>query len=438
MEYKIKAFDKIYRSGKKSKLKYWFWTFVILFGGFLFLPWTQNIRTKGKVTTRYQDERTQQVQSPIAGKIIKWFVKEGDLVKKGDTILEITEIKDAYLDPKLIEKTKLQLDAKKNNITLYQSKAQAAEKQKQALQQGQQLKVAQLKNKLTQLNNKLKGEKAELFALDKEVELSQDQYNRQQKMFNDGLVSQTQLQQRALSYQNAVAKKAVVENKVAQTQQEIINNAVEQNAVVQDVMEKVQKIEGERLSSLTDATTSQGEAAKLENTVSNYIIRNNMYIVLAPQDGQIIQTKKSGIGELLKEGELITSVVPTQTNFAVELFVRPVDFPLIDTNQNVRFMFDGFPAVVFSGWPEGSYGTFSGKVVAFENSIGDNGMFRVLVTPNNPSKMWPKQLKVGSGAQAIVLLKDVPIWYELWRNINGFPPDFYKTDGKTKNGKESK
>ena len=26
----------------------------------------------------------------------------------------------------------------------------------------------------------------------------------------------------------------------------------------------------------------------------------------------------------------------------------------------------------------------------------------------------------------MMLLKDVPIWYELWRQINGFPPEYYK------------
>jgi hypothetical protein len=151
-----------------------------------------------------------------------------------------------------------------------------------------------------------------------------------------------------------------------------------------------------------------------------------MYIILAPQDGQIIQAKKAGIGEILKDGEMIASIVPTRVEYAVEMFVRPVDLPLINVGQTVRFMFDGFPAIVFSGWPNGSYGTFAGKIVAYENNISANGMFRVLVAEDKSMSKWPEQLKIGSGAQGIALLKDVPIWYELWRNVNGFPPDFYK------------
>jgi hypothetical protein len=107
------------------------------------------------------------------------------------------------------------------------------------------------------------------------------------------------------------------------------------------------------------------------------------------------------------------------------MFIRPLDLPLISKGQKVRFMFDGFPAIVFSGWPNQSYGTFGGKVMAIENSISPNGMFRVLVVEDIKERPWPEQVKIGGGAQGIALLKNVPIWYELWRNINGFPPDYY-------------
>ena len=91
----------------------------------------------------------------------------------------------------------------------------------------------------------------------------------------------------------------------------------------------------------------------------------------------------------------------------------------------MQFWFDGFPAIVFSGWPNASYGTFAGKVFAVEKSVSPNGKFRVLVAEDPKEKPWPKQLRIGSGAKAMALLKDVPIWYEIWRNINGFPPDYY-------------
>lgn len=433
MSYQIKSFDKIYNHNKPSNIRIWFWGIWIFVIVFLFLPWTQNIQTKGIITTRFQENRPQQIQSPIAGKIVKWYVKEGDMVKKGDTILFLSEIKENYLDPKLIERTREQADAKRGSIGYYEGKANATQIQIKAIEEGRRLKLKQLENKLLQLQNKLTGENAELIAVNNEYQLALDQYNRQKKMYEDGLVSQTQLQQRDLTLQNSKAKKIIIENKIAQTKQEIQNNQLEQNSAIQDYIEKYQKAEGDRLASLSEANASRADAAKLENQVSNYQIRNGMYIMTAPQDGQIVQAKKSGIGEIVKDGESVCLVVPFQNNnYAVEMFVRPVDLPLIDIGQKVRFLFDGFPAIVFSGWPEGSYGTFGGKIIAYENTISENGMFRVLVVEDIDDRKWPKQIKVGTGAQSIVLLKNVPIWYELWRNINGFPPDYYKSQSTKK------
>lgn len=428
MKYKIQSFENVYRSDRQSTVKYWFLGIMLFLAVILFLPWTQNIKAKGTITTLYQEQRPQDINSPIPGKIMKWWVKEGDFVKKGDTILQISEIKEDYLDPNLVGRTQQQVDAKKGTITFYQNKITTVGSQIEALNNAKKLKIEQLNNKLRQLDNKLTGERAELQAVNNEFVLAKDQYDRQQKMFDDGLVSQTQLQQRNLSYQNALAKKIMVENKLAQTQQEVTNVKIEQNSVEQEYTEKISKAEGERFQSMSQIATGQGDVAKLENQVTNYTIRNGMYVILAPQDGQIIQAKKSGIGEILKDGERIVVIVPTRVNYAVEMYVRPVDLPLINVGQKVRFMFDGFPAIVFSGWPNTSYGTFGGKIVAFENNISSNGLFRVMVAEDTTDRKWPTQIKIGSGASAISLLKDVPIWYELWRNINGFPPDYYNLE----------
>ena len=426
----LKSDKAIYRIDKKSRVKYWFYGICIFMLLTLFLPWTQNIQTKGYITTLYQDQRPQEINSPIPGKIQKWYVKEGDYIKKGDTILVISEIKEDYLDPNLINRTQEQVQAKKEAVENYQGKISTAGSQIAALSEARKLKILQLQNKVAQLENKLKGEKAELVAAENDLRLSTDQFQRQQKMFEEGLVSQTQLQQRNLSYQNSQAKKITIENKILQTQQEIVNVRLEQNSTNQDYTEKISKAEGDRFQSASQISSGQAEIAKLENQVSSYTIRNGMYIITAPQDGQIIQSKKSGIGEILKEGERLMMIVPDKINYAVEMFVRPVDLQLISLGQKVRFMFDGFPAIVFSGWPEGSYGTFGGTIIAYEGNISANGLYRVLVKEDPKDKKWPAHLKLGTGAQGIALIKDVPIWYELWRNINGFPPDYYKGDNK--------
>lgn len=422
----LKSYDKIYHIHRKSRVKRWF--FFILIAGIitLFLPWTQNIKVKGNVSSLYQSQRPQQLNSPIPGRIIKWNVKNGDYVKKGDTLLQLSEIKDDYLDPMLVQRTEEQVEAKKGVRDYYEAKVGTAKNQLLALNAARDLKLNQVKIKISQLNNKLAGEEAELAATTNELKLSEDQFARQKKMYDDGLVSLTQFQQRSISYQNAIAKKTATENKVAQTRQEILNTQIEQNAVTQDYNEKLSKIEGERFQSLGNIEGSDGDIAKLQNQVANYKARQGLYFIIASQDGQVVQLNKAGIGEVLKDGENIGTIVPTTVDYAVEIYIKPVDLPLVKEGQRVMCIFDGFPAIVFSGWPDSSYGTFAGKVIALENNISPNGLFKALVIEDKNEKRWPPKIKMGTGVQGIAILNDVPIWYELWRNINGFPPDYYE------------
>ena len=433
----LQSVNQIYHFHKRSRVKRWF--LFIFLGGIivLFLPWTQNIKVQGNVSTLYQEQRPQQLNSPIPGKIIKWYVKNGDNVKKGDTLLQLSEVKEDYLDPLLVKRTEQQVEAKKGVRDYYQAKVGTTNSQLQALNSARDLKLSQLKVKISQLNNKLAGEEAELEAAKNELRMTSDQYERQKKMYDEGLVSLTQFQQRSVSYQNALAKKTATENKLAQTRQEIVNVSIEQNATIQDYNEKLSKTEGDRFQSMGQIEGSDGDIAKLENQVANYRARQGLYFVIASQDGQVVQINKAGIGEILKDGESIATIVPDKVDYAVEIYIKPVDLPLVKEGQRVMCIFDGFPAIVFSGWPNSSYGTFAGKVIAIENNISANGMFKALVIQDKNEKQWPPKIKMGTGVQGIAILNDVPIWYELWRNINGFPPDYYevKTEKSAKDEK---
>lgn len=430
----LKSLENIYHINKKSNVAKWFLFTFLAFVFIMFLPWTQNIKTQGNVNTLFQEQRPQKLNSPIPGRIIKWYVKNGDVVKKGDTILQISEIKDDYLDPLLVERTQEQVQAKKGVRDYYNAKISTTENQIAAISTAKDLKLNQIKIKIAQLQNKLKAEQAELTAVNNELKIAQDQLNRQNKMYEEGLVSLTQLQQRNVSYQNALAKKTSAENKLAQTQQEITSQNIEQNAVIQEYTEKLSKTEGDRFQSMGQVAGSTGDIAKLENQVATYKVRKGLYYILATQDGQITQLTKAGIGEIVKDAETIGIIVPKKIDYIAEIYVKPVDLPLIRENQKVMLTFDGFPAIVFSGWPTSSYGTFKGRIIAVESNISANGMFKALVIQDKNDKPWPPKIMMGTGVQGIAILNDVPIWYEIWRNINGFPPDYYVV----KNGKDEK
>lgn len=424
----FKSFTRVYRYNKKSRIHIWLTGFLLATLIIVFLPWTQNIRARGTVTTLRQEDRPQEINSIIAGKIAKWHVKEGDFVNAGDTILQLAEIKDTYLDPQLLDRTQEQLFAKQQSVEYYKNKAGATESQIAAMRQSLELKLAQLQNKLRQVSLKIQSDSMDVFAATNDLSIATKQLNRQRTLYDSGLVSLTQLEQRNQYYQNAMAKKIGAENKLANTRQEYTITQIEMNSARQEYTEKISKAEGERLQSLSEIASGQGEIAKLSNQYTNYNIRSGMYYITAPQSGQVIKAKKAGIGEIVKESEMLLEIVPDKIQYAVELFVKPVDLPLVSRGQKVRFLFDGFPAIVFSGWPEASYGTFGGIITAVESSASSNGKFRLLVTEDKNDKPWPAELKIGTGVQAMALLKNVPIWYELWRNINGFPADYYKPD----------
>ena len=424
----LKSYTHIYQYNKNSKVKLWFFICVLVFAIFLFLPWTQNIRAKGTVTTLYQDQRPQQVNTIIGGRVMKWHIKEGDYVKAGDTLIQLTEVKVDYLDPNLLQRTQEQLAGKQQSVEFYKSKVGVADQQIGAINSGLQLKLNKLLNKLNQLQLKVQADSAEAAAANNDFTIGNKQFTRQKAMFDSGLVSLTQLEIRNQQFQNAQAKKISAENKLANSKQDLTITRIEMSALQQENVEKVTKAQGEQFQSLTQIASGQADIAKLENQYASYSIRNGMYFILASQSGQIIKAQKAGIGEFVKEGDMIAEIVPDKIQYAVEMYVQPLDLPLLAIKQKVRFLFDGFPAIVFSGWPKASSGTFGGEIVAVESNLSVNGKFRVLVKEDAADKPWPKELKIGAGAQGITLLKNVPVWYELWRNINGFPPDYYKKE----------
>ncbi len=422
----ISSFDNIYHISRRSKVKNWLWGSLLLLLLSMFLPWTQNIRASGLITTLRQEQRPQQLNSVIGGRVEKWWVKEGDFVQKGDTIMQLGEVKVEYFDPALLERTDLQITAKESAASGYESKAQTASQQVTALEEGRVLKLSQIDIKLRQQNLKVESDSIDLSAVINELNVAKRQIDAAKAMLDSGVIALIDYERRKINFQNATAKRIGAENKYLQSKQELTALKIEKNAVVQEYADKIAKARGDQFSAISDKASSDAEVAKLKNAYANYDIRNKLYYVTAPQSGQITKARKAGIGEILKEGDMIVEIVPDKIQYAVEMFVSPMDMPLLSKGQKIRFVFDGFPAIVFSGWPASSYGTFGGVVSAIENSVSYNGKFRVLVTEDTTEKAWPKQLRIGGGANGIALLKDVTVGYELWRNINGFPPEYYQ------------
>ena len=386
--------------------------FLLLIIIIFFLPWTQNITGTGNVTTLKPNQRPQNIQSQISGRIEEWFIQEGDYVKKGDTILRISEVKSDYFDNKLVERTADQIQSKSQSIQAYRDKANALQGQINALQQERKLK-------LQQAELKVKSNQIDLEAAKTNQSIAQTQYDRVLALQSEGLKATKDVEEKRMKLQTTQAKYISQENKLS-------NSEIELSRIKANYADKIAKAQSDLFSAQSSQFNTQAEVSKLENSRSNYTKRNALQFVTAPQNGYINKAIKGGLGETFKEGESLVSIMPADYELAVETYVRPIDLPLIHIGEKVRVQFDGWPAIVFSGWESVSYGTYGAKVVAIENFISENGMYRVLLSPDKDDHKWPDGIRVGSGAKTIALLKDVPIWYELWRQLNGFPPNFYK------------
>lgn len=397
----------------------------------MFLPWTQNIRAKGSVTTLSPDDRPQSVQATIGGKIEEWYVNEGAIVSVGDTIMRISEVKEAYMDPSILDNTNNQIIAKNESSKAYSEKAINLNQQLQALVNGKEIRLEQNQIKIRQTILKIQSDSIDLVAAKTKADIATNQLSRIQNLYNEGLKSLTDLEAKRLSIQEAQAKVVSIRNKVNSKNNELLSLQANIVAITNEYDDKIAKSKSERMSALSSKYDADASKNKLQSQYNTYEVRQSNYFITSPINGTLTEAVKTGIGELIKAGDAIVNIIPQKYNLAVETYIQPMDMPLLLIGQKVRVQFDGWPAIVFSGWPNSSYGTFGGKIFAINNDISKNGKYRILIAPNPDEMPWPAEVRVGGGANTLTLLNDVKVGYELWRQLNGFPADYYK-DAKSK------
>ena len=374
----------------------------------MFLPWQQFVEGKGEVTAFAPSDRPQVVPSTIGGRIVEWYVQEGQAVKKGQPLLRIAEVKDDYLDPRTIDRYNDQLTGKTAAVSSKRDKVRQLQTQVSLMEQNLRLSEQKARTKVAQYE-------AEVRAAVIDSSTSLIQLQRQQTLFDQELTRLTDLENARVRYQNTIAK-------LQEKRQNLQAAQIELNAVALDYGEKIAKARSDQAATQAEIGEGSADVAKLRQNVQNLEIRNGFYIIRAPQNGTIVRATRAGIGEQLKEGESVVTIMPADAQQAVALMVKPMDIPLLSVGRKVRLQFDGWPALQFAGWPSVSVGTFGGTVAVIDRVPGQNGDFRVLVKPDSVDETWPRQLRLGSGVLGWAMLDEVRVGFEIWRRINGFPP----------------
>ncbi len=350
-----------------------------------FIPntWQQNVGGSGIVTSFAPDARPQTIDAQIDGRIVKWYVYEGAMVKKGDTIAQLRDIDTKYLAGNFVE---LQSAVRDNTAS------------------EQELEIVQARNKVLQAEQKYLAAVAMSENARFAVEIAKVRFYRADSLERQGLIARRDLESARLNVQKEEAEYAKAVAQVRVERQAVKNAEAELDA-------KRRK--------------AQAVIAKADLELGNMSVRRDLATIISPVDGQVTRIAQAGAGQNVKKGDRLAVITPTTDDIAAEIFISSLDAAIIDTGRDVRLQFAGFPAIqpFGAGMPNISVGTFGGKVAVVDAVDDGSGRYRVLVKPDPNDKPWPSRayLRQGTEVSGWVMLSEVSLIYEAWRQLNGFP-----------------
>lgn len=382
----------------------------------VFVPWQQTVHGVGVVTIFSPMKRPQHVSAQIDGLLQEWHVMEGDWVKKGDLLIEFTELNPRFLDKEQIHRMKEQRKAVEAEKKAIKFGITAMKKQVKLLSQMASAIIPSVELKVQQAVEGLEAARQKLVT----AELNLD---RRRDLFAKGLNSSRDKELAALDFVNAQAGVEIADRETEVARYEQIKAEAEINAKIQDAHTKLAKSE-EIFANV------QGELLKLDIDIAGLENRLEQRKIRSPVDGKVVRIFKLGRGVAVKAGEALALLSPTTHDQAVELYVSDLNAPLVSVGRSVRLQFSGWPAMQFSGWPSIAVGTFAGRVAVIDSVAMEQGRYRVMVKPDwelirsGKDVQWPQfpYLRQGAQAKGWIMLDTVSLGFEIWRQFNAFPP----------------
>lgn len=381
----------------------------------LLVPWQQNFRCAGRVVAFTPLERRQDVDAPVGGRVVRWYVQEGSNVEAGDPLVEISDI-----DPNFVARLNQERDALQGKYEAARDKASAYEQQVSNLETTRDLAVAAASFRVDMAKEKVKSSVASLDAARAAYRAAEAQVERYRNLLSDGLVSRRDFEVAERDYDlartsvdSAQATLTASKNELQATEAELARIRAEAEARIDSARAALNEARGQAQEALASL-------AKVEVSIS----RQASQVVRAPRDGIVFRLYANQDGQIVGIGQPLMELVPRTDDRSVELWMDGNDVPLVRQGTSVRLQFEGWPAVQFVGWPSVAVGTFGGKVALIDPTDDGKGQFRILVVPDPDQPEWPDAiyLRQGVRAKGWVLLNRVTLGYEIWRQLNGFPP----------------
>jgi len=400
--------------------------------GIIFLPWQQSASGTGQVTAYSPLERPQAIPAPITGRIVNWYGhREGSRVRKDEMIVQIQDNDPEYLArlEQSVEQAKLKVAAAKAKVKEYEFHITQLESYRD-------FTVGAAVSVLEGARQKVKSAQQGLEAAQAELLAAELNYGRKKPLADEGYESDRVLDIATRELTIAKTDVAKYAADLESAKADVAAKDATRDGYRSDGEAKIAKARAEREEALGDVALAEKD---LLNSRRDFA-RQSTQDVTSPVDGTILRLQAAAAGDQVKAGDPLFIVVPDVFQRAVEVYVDGNDATLIEPGAKVRLVFEGFPGVQFAGWPSVAVGTFGGIVDLVDASDNGQGSFRILIVPDASDEPWPGDpyLRQGVKANGWVLLNRVPLWYEIWRKLNGFPVKVGDSAPETKLAKEIK
>ncbi len=386
----------------------------------VYVPWQQSSRGQGRVVARDPQKRPQTVAASNDG-VIEWIkpgLQEGSLVSTGEIVMRL-----APFAPEEINQVKAQLvQVETKKIAIEQSVEIATENVKRQKLSG----AAEIRSELNGIEAaraKWEQEKAYVEELRAEYEAKLFKLKGVEQLFPVGLKSE-------LDVREAFADEQASKKKVESAEQKVEEQFQLLNGKEEALESKREDIDIKNNESRNKLQTELQKLTEVEKEIQELGVKLGQLgrlEVVSPRTGIIQSLQINSGSDTVKKGDTLFTVVPDTSELAIELTIAGNDSPLVHVGDKVRLQFQGWPAIQWVGWPSIAVGTFGGRVNSLNPSDDGKGNFMVFVTPDLEDEAqvpWPnnRYLRQGVRANGWVLLRTVPLGYEIWRQLNGFPP----------------
>jgi adhesin transport system membrane fusion protein len=427
IEFHLPAIDEVGGAGG-ARLLAWsiFTVFVIGLPTLIFAPWVQNVSGFGKVVGTTPFERQQTIDTPVEGRVVKWYVIEGSKVQAGDLIAEIADN-----DPLILERLKEERNLISMRVDQAKSRVTAQEVALQQIELSRRNALDSARSRIKVAEDNIKAAQNSLISAEAVLTANKLNMDRVKVGLASGLFSQRQYEQQVQA--NASSEADV--DRAKASMQAAINEKLAREADYQKIETDFQNSIATAGATLAAGRSDVANSAAEMQRVEVRVARQATQTIRAPRHGTVLRLLAQPGGQQLKAGDSVAAFVPDTANLVVELFMNGNDIPLIHAGDPVRLQFEGWPAVQFTGWPSVAVGTFGGRVLLVDASDNGMGQFRILVEPDPKDEPWPsnRYLRQGVRTNGWVLLNKVSLGYELWRQFNGFPPTVtpqHESEGK--------